>query len=193
MNNGILGWPGTDPVIPPGVIVMWSGLISAIPAGWSLCDGTNGTPNLLDRFVRSVATATTDPGTTGGANSVSYTPQGSVSAPFFTGDAMAGHWHVLSGSTDSESSHTHAVLDPDVPDLRNIPGGVAADQATGEDHTGLTGPGSAHSHGVSGVTVSSESAGTPSGTVSAPTFTGAPDTINTLPAYYALAFIMKLV
>ncbi len=34
-----------------GVIVMWSGLIRDIPAGWSLCDGTLGTPDLRDRFV----------------------------------------------------------------------------------------------------------------------------------------------
>ena len=37
--------------IPVGGIIMWSGAISAIPAGWALCDGNNGTPNLKDRFV----------------------------------------------------------------------------------------------------------------------------------------------
>jgi microcystin-dependent protein len=35
--------------IPVGVILMWSG--SSIPTGWALCDGTNGTPDLRDRFV----------------------------------------------------------------------------------------------------------------------------------------------
>lgn len=37
--------------VPSGVIVLWSGLISAIPAGWYLCNGQNGTPDLRDRFV----------------------------------------------------------------------------------------------------------------------------------------------
>lgn len=37
--------------IPKGGIIMWSGDISAIPAGWYLCNGTNGTPNLQDRFI----------------------------------------------------------------------------------------------------------------------------------------------
>ncbi|MDP2940695.1 MAG: hypothetical protein Q8N85_00350 [Candidatus Omnitrophota bacterium] len=37
--------------IPAGVIVMWSGRIAKIPSGWHLCDGTNGTPDLRDRFV----------------------------------------------------------------------------------------------------------------------------------------------
>ena len=42
--------PGTD-AIPSGVIIMWSGTIASIPPGWQLCDGTNGTPDLRDRFV----------------------------------------------------------------------------------------------------------------------------------------------
>lgn len=37
---------------PKGLISMWSGKISEIPAGWYLCDGTNGTPNLSGKFVR---------------------------------------------------------------------------------------------------------------------------------------------
>ena len=37
--------------IPSGVIVMWSGSIAAIPAGWVICDGANSTPDLRDRFV----------------------------------------------------------------------------------------------------------------------------------------------
>lgn len=30
---------------------MWSGLIAAIPFGWYLCDGTNDTPDLTDKFI----------------------------------------------------------------------------------------------------------------------------------------------
>ncbi len=37
--------------VPKGVIVMWSGRIADIPPGWALCDGTNGTPDLRDRFI----------------------------------------------------------------------------------------------------------------------------------------------
>jgi len=36
---------------PSGGIVMWSGSIASIPSGWALCNGANGTPNLLDRFI----------------------------------------------------------------------------------------------------------------------------------------------
>ena len=37
--------------IPAGVIVIWSGAVANIPQDWALCDGTNGTPDLRDRFV----------------------------------------------------------------------------------------------------------------------------------------------
>jgi len=37
--------------IPVGGIIMWSGAINAIPAGWRLCDGGGGTPDLRNRFV----------------------------------------------------------------------------------------------------------------------------------------------
>ena len=38
-------------VVPKGTIVLWSGTIATIPNGWVLCDGTNGTPDLRNRFV----------------------------------------------------------------------------------------------------------------------------------------------
>lgn len=34
-----------------GMIMLWSGSEASIPAGWLLCDGTNSTPNLQNRFV----------------------------------------------------------------------------------------------------------------------------------------------
>lgn len=37
--------------IPLGGIIMWSGAVNAIPAGWALCNGANQTPNLQDRFI----------------------------------------------------------------------------------------------------------------------------------------------
>jgi hypothetical protein len=40
--------------IPSGVIVAWSGTASDIPNGWVLCDGNNGTPDLLGRFIKGI-------------------------------------------------------------------------------------------------------------------------------------------
>jgi microcystin-dependent protein len=38
-------------LIPKGGIIMWSGSLANIPAGWALCDGANGTPDLRSRFI----------------------------------------------------------------------------------------------------------------------------------------------
>lgn len=54
-------------VLPTGIITIWAGTIANIPSGYVICDGNNGTPNLLARFLEGVATAATNPGTTGGA------------------------------------------------------------------------------------------------------------------------------
>ena len=37
--------------IPRGLISLWSGNIASVPKGWQFCDGTNGTPDLSDKFV----------------------------------------------------------------------------------------------------------------------------------------------
>lgn len=37
-------------LIPVGGIIMWYGPIASIPAGYHICDGTAGTPDLRNRF-----------------------------------------------------------------------------------------------------------------------------------------------
>lgn len=34
-----------------GMVAMWSGTIATIPTGWYLCDGSNSTPDLRNRFI----------------------------------------------------------------------------------------------------------------------------------------------
>lgn len=38
-------------LVPSGTIVMWSGTVDTIPNGWLLCDGTNNTPDLRNKFI----------------------------------------------------------------------------------------------------------------------------------------------
>ncbi len=68
------------PSVPIGSIVGWTLPISAIPRAWSLCDGTNGTPDLRDRFIPGAGTIY-NPDDTGGSASHTHG---------FTGD---GHLH----------------------------------------------------------------------------------------------------
>lgn len=82
-------------VIPTGVIVMWSGSIASIPAGWYLCDGTNGTPDLRNKFV--IAANADDSGTAKTAITGSATQSGG------TKDAIVvSHSH-----TATDSGHQH--------------------------------------------------------------------------------------
>lgn len=58
-------------VVPVGGIIMWSGLLASIPAGWHLCDGDAGTPDLQSKFVKGAA-AGQNPGATGGGSTYSH-------------------------------------------------------------------------------------------------------------------------
>lgn len=80
-------------MIPSGVIVMWAGAANAIPEGWALCDGSNGTPNLRNRFVVG-AGGTYNTGATGGEekHTLSTSEMPSHTHPFrIATDASAGH------------------------------------------------------------------------------------------------------
>lgn len=83
--------------VPSGGIIMWSGAIGAIPAGWYLCDGNNGTPNLTDRFIVGAGNSYAV-GNTGGADSVTLSTS-----------QIPSHTHSLSasGTTGGGGSHGH--------------------------------------------------------------------------------------
>ncbi len=40
-----------DGAVPKGLIAMWSGAADSIPAGWWICNGEKGTPDLRGRFI----------------------------------------------------------------------------------------------------------------------------------------------
>lgn len=42
-------------LVPKGTIVFWSGTTSNIPSGWHICDGTDGTPDLMSTYSLSHA------------------------------------------------------------------------------------------------------------------------------------------
>lgn len=50
-TDGTRSWVTPPDGFVSGMIMMWSGSIATIPTGWVLCDGTNSTPNLQNRFV----------------------------------------------------------------------------------------------------------------------------------------------
>lgn len=42
---------GAFSLLPKGVIILWYGTIASIPSGWALCNGSNGTPDLRNKFI----------------------------------------------------------------------------------------------------------------------------------------------
>ena len=77
-------------IIPSGVIVMWSGSVASIPTGWVICDGSNSTPDLRNRFIVGAGSTYSVAGTGGSADAivVSHTHTATVTDP--------GHAHPLS-------------------------------------------------------------------------------------------------
>lgn len=69
--------------VEAGIIVAWSGSISSIPDGWKLCDGTNGTADLRDKFIVGAGNRFSVSATGGSADAVivSHSHTASVSDP----------------------------------------------------------------------------------------------------------------
>jgi hypothetical protein len=115
--------------LPSGVIVNWKGTVATIPVGFALCDGTNGTPDLRDRFVAG-AGGIYSPNSIGGANTVTL-------------------------DISQIPSHSHTVIDPGHnhsffgvnPDGRGGDGTKAATIATKSTTSAATGISIANSGG----------------------------------------------
>lgn len=192
-THGTPGAPSNP--IPVGLICMWSGVVINIPIGWHLCNGSDGTPDLRSKFIKG-ADAGEDPGETGGSNTHDHAvvAAGSNSAPTFSGNAMLAHGHPLSSVAVSSDSAGTPAGSIGAADIGNLPQGPSLSTLTPKAHVHtFTGVGmETHSHTAT-PTIAGASAGTPSGSVSAPTFTGSEVTSGSAssePAYYALAFIM---
>jgi len=90
---GIIGvQPTTGATIPAGMIAMWSGSIGSIPSGWYLCDGSNGTPDLRDRFI------------VGAGNTYAVNGNGGASTVTLVTANMPAHTHT---ATVTDPGHLH--------------------------------------------------------------------------------------
>ena len=162
---GIIGVQASSgATIPAGLISMWSGSIGSIPSGWYLCDGSNGTPNLTDRFIIGAGSTYAVNGT-GGATTVSLA---STNLPAHTHTAT-------STSTVTDPGHNHIYY------LKTNSG--TRPSAGGNENNGYDANTSTSTTGITVATSTSVSGGG-SGGASGTAF-------SILPSYYALAFIQK--
>ena len=86
-------------------VVMFKGVIADIPTGWVICDGNNGTDNMLTRFPKQVDSAVTEAGTTGGATS--KTTSGHVHTNPTTGSPNTITTGGFSSGSQAQDNHTH--------------------------------------------------------------------------------------
>lgn len=165
-----------EEVLPTGMIVLWSGTVASIPSGWQLCDGTNSTPDLRDRFVVG-AGSTHNPGDTGGADTTNLAHTHAVGT--YANATESAHTHgpgTLGTDTDATGPSATTTVDNNL-DISTV---TVASNAHTHSHnhsvtTGATAAGSAHTHTLSGVSGSALSS-----------------TTENRPAFYALAYIMKV-
>lgn len=155
----------TSSLFPAGGIILWSGSTASIPSGWVLCNGSNSTPDLRDRFVVGAGSSYAV-NATGGASSVtlatSQIPAHNHSASSSSSTTIndSGHSHSISALRPSESGNT----------ISTSTGGTAVTASTNSATTGIT---------------ASTSTSTSIGN------TGGGGSHENRPPYYALAYIMK--
>ena len=121
--------------IPEGLILMWSGSTESVPSGWALCDGTNNTPDLRNRFVVGAGSSYAVNATGGSANAV-----------------VVSHNHSASSNV-SDPGHVHSI-----PSGGETARGVYAESSTQNQGpintngalTGITVSTSVNSAGVAG-------------------------------------------
>ena len=184
-------------LFPPGMIMMWNSSAASIPAGWQLCNGTNGTPDLRGQFIIGAGSSYT-PGQTGGATSTSFTLNtsnlpahshsysGTVAVSGFTNTGTAslsdpGHSHTTHFNRTSKSNNATPFMltDPNVGEDSNGPVDLPTSTAT----TGITDSGHTHGFSASGTyTGSTTSVGTATAV-----------SIDTVPPFYALCYIQKMI
>jgi len=150
-------------IVPSGLIAMWSGSVDNIPSGWALCDGSNGTPDLRDRFIVG-AGGSYNVGDTGGANTVTLNTS-----------QIPSHSHG-SGTLTTHTAGLHRHRYPALEEFAKVSGPGTIEFVNVGVTTGNTTEDGEHKHTISGSTSN----------------TGGGQAHENRPPYYALAYIMKL-
>ncbi|MFM0555757.1 hypothetical protein P0D69_32995 [Paraburkholderia sediminicola] len=207
INNVAAGTAATDAVnksqlnsyLPIGTVLTWSGAVANIPSvwgsNWALCNGQNGTPNLMDRFIIGAGNGYAV-GATGGTTSYALS---TANMPAHThGVYDPGHAHAV-----SDPGHAHSIYDPG--HAHSIPPGGWGQ--AGQDNGGISGTSAPNQYGTfsggimgtypSGTGIGIYGAGTGIGIYGSGTgiqigSTGSGAAFTVIPPYYALAYVMKI-
>jgi len=162
-------------ITPIGGIIMWSGALNAIPAGWALCNGQNGIPDLQERFV--VGAGSADNISVPGSTQYALNAKGGENSVTLSESTIPSHRHSGYTSTDGAHSHTgqeNARADNDDNDgIGYYIGGRGGSFNNNGGNGYILSTGSAHKHYFS------------------TNPTGGGQSHENRPPYYALAYIMR--
>ena len=169
LSAGSSNTPTWGNSFPSGGIIMWSGTIATIPSGWYLCNGSNSTPDLRNKFIIGAYQDTTG---------VAYTTvTGADTQTGGTKDAITvSHTHTAT-STVTDAGHAHALTNYGSAQAGSDNGGAPVMASTGFGTGRDPNP---TNTATTGITVATTNASA-----------GSSGTNQNLPPYYALAFIMK--
>jgi microcystin-dependent protein len=110
-----------------GMIMLWSGSTGTIPSGWVICDGTNSTPDLRDRFVVGAGSTYSVDATGGSANATlvshTHTATSSVTDP--------GHFHEIMQKLQGAFANNGAFIQPASTQISNSFTNNSATNTTG--------------------------------------------------------------
>jgi len=165
-TTGKIKEDGND-LLPSGAIIMWSG--TSPPAGWALCDGSVGRPDLRGRFIVGYENRTTLPAHSDN-NYKTIKNEGGEKTHALTKTEMPSHNH--GGTTGGESADIALQLEGETSGTNS---GKEIDQAEGDPQSGYTKDiisQTAHKHTI--------------------TLEGDGGAHENRPPYYVLAFIIKL-
>jgi len=176
-------------LLPFGFISLWYTGLGALPTDWQLCDGTNGTPDLRDLFVRgaggafalgAVGGSATASGTTSADGGHTHTG-GGAAAHVLTVSELPSHNHRVAdrggGSGIADGSFLSGVIS--LAGIRNVATGVYINQGLGNAFIEDTGGGDGHTH-----------AGVAIGSVSDHTHNLS--SVAIIPPFHAVYYVMKV-
>jgi hypothetical protein len=134
--------PTTTPSLPTGAIILWSGSIGAIPSGFVICDGTNSTPDLRDRFVIGAGNTYAVAATGGSADAITVSHTHTATSTSTVTDP--GHFHSSDSNGAPNGSGAGAAF---TNGYSNYPGkdtntkttGITVATATSNTSTGVSG------------------------------------------------------
>jgi hypothetical protein len=98
-SNGTTWTSATPVVFVTGMIMLWSGSVASIPSGWALCNGSNGTPDLRNRFVVGAGSTYAVDATGGSADAIVVSHTHTATSTSTSTVTDPGHFHTFSGTT----------------------------------------------------------------------------------------------